>query len=142
MYWADKHAALPCRNSKLFHVAEKLGYEFELNGLDGEEVARIYNKYVEDSNNEPDCDELKTYAKDGLISMKHVYGKIKEHPYYMIKKGSKRNIGKDEKNKKTSSSLFSDLKSYIWPVCYYTFYLFLDQFFHQITIIDCPYVNI
>lgn len=86
MYWADKHAALPCRNSKLFHVAERLGYESELMGLDGEEVARIYNKYVEDRNNEPDWEELKTYAKDDVISMKHVYEKIKEAPVLHDKK--------------------------------------------------------
>jgi len=80
MYWVDKHAALPCRCSKLDSVASRLGFEPELMGLDGEDVGRIYSEYMEDSEKEPDWEELKTYAKDDVIAMKHIYEKIKEAP--------------------------------------------------------------
>lgn len=80
MYWTDKHAALPCRSSKLYDVSSRLGYEFSLLGLDGGEVGRLYTKYMDEKDFEPDWEELKTYAKDDVMSMKYIYDKIKESP--------------------------------------------------------------
>lgn len=80
MYWVDKHAALPCRCSKLESVASRLGYDPELIGLDGKEVGRIYSEYMKDGKKEPDWQALKTYAKDDVIAMKHIYDKIERAP--------------------------------------------------------------
>ncbi|MFW6376275.1 MAG: ribonuclease H-like domain-containing protein [Thermoplasmatota archaeon] len=80
MYWTDNHAALPCRSQKLYDVSSRLGYDSDLLGLDGEDVARIYTRHMNDPNFEPDWEELKRYAKDDVISMKYVYDKIKEAP--------------------------------------------------------------
>lgn len=80
MYWTDKHAALPCRSSKLDEVSTRLGYEPALMGLDGEDVARIYTGYMEDRSKEPDWNELLTYAKDDVISMKYVYERVRKAP--------------------------------------------------------------
>ena len=80
MYWTDKHAALPCRSSKLYDVSSRLGYESDLLGLDGEDVARMYTNYMEDREKEPDWKELKTYAKDDVVSMKYIYDRVKKAP--------------------------------------------------------------
>ncbi len=80
MYWVDKHAALPSRSSKLENVANRLGYEPELRGLDGEDVARRYTEYMNNREKEPDWDELMTYAKDDVVSMKYIYDEIKNAP--------------------------------------------------------------
>ncbi|MBS3790721.1 MAG: ribonuclease H-like domain-containing protein [Candidatus Thermoplasmatota archaeon] len=80
MYWVDKHAALPCRSSKLESVASRLGYEPDLVGLDGGDVGRIYSTYMEDMSKEPDWNELKTYARDDVVAMKYIYDKVKEAP--------------------------------------------------------------
>ncbi len=80
MYWVDKHAALPCRSSKLETVADRLGYEPELRGLDGGDVARSYTNYMDNRKKEPDWEELTTYAKDDVISMKYIYDEVDDAP--------------------------------------------------------------
>lgn len=80
MYWVDKHAAIPCRCSKLESVASRLGFESNIIGLDGGEVGRIYSEYMEDRKKEPNWKELKTYAKDDVIAMKHIYDRIRKAP--------------------------------------------------------------
>ncbi|MBS3816880.1 MAG: ribonuclease H-like domain-containing protein [Candidatus Thermoplasmatota archaeon] len=80
MEWSDKHAALPCRSSKLYDVSSRLGYESSLLGLDGGDVGRIYSRYMTDRDLEPDWEELKTYAKDDVMSMKYIYDEIKKGP--------------------------------------------------------------
>ncbi len=79
MKWAKKHAVLPCRTFKLENVAERLGYERESWGLTGEEVAKIYSRHM-DGGEEPDWEELQTYAKDDVVSLKHIYEVIEEAP--------------------------------------------------------------
>lgn len=80
MYWVDRHAALPCRCSKLESVASRLGFEPELVGLDGADVGRIYSEYMEEMGEEPDWEELEIYARDDVIAMKHIYDKIETAP--------------------------------------------------------------
>ncbi len=80
MYWVDKHAALPCRCSKLDIVASRLDFEQKLVGLDGGDVGRIYSEYMRDREKEPDWAELETYAKDDVLAMKHIYDRIEKAP--------------------------------------------------------------
>ncbi len=79
MNWAKKYAVLPCRTSKLENVAERLGYERDSWGLTGEEVAKIYSRYM-NGGEKPDWEELETYAKDDVISLKHIYDVIEDSP--------------------------------------------------------------
>ncbi|MEF8834745.1 MAG: ribonuclease H-like domain-containing protein [Candidatus Thermoplasmatota archaeon] len=80
MYWVDRHAALPCRCSKLESVSSRLGYDPDLVGLDGGDVGRIYSEYMEDRGKEPDWNELQTYGRDDVIAMKHIYDRIEKAP--------------------------------------------------------------
>lgn len=80
MRWVDRHAALPCRCSKLESVAMRVGYEPELLGLDGAEVGRMYSEYMENRDRELDWDELKLYGKEDVIAMKYIYDRVKGAP--------------------------------------------------------------
>ncbi|MFP4001284.1 MAG: ribonuclease H-like domain-containing protein [Thermoplasmata archaeon] len=80
MRWVDRHAALPCRSSKLESVAMRVGYGPELLGLDGAEVGKMYSEYMEDEDKELHWKELKLYGKEDVIAMKYIYDKIKEAP--------------------------------------------------------------
>lgn len=80
MYWVDRHAALPCRCSKLDSVASRLDFQQELVGLDGGDVGRIYSEYMRDREKEPCWEELETYAEEDVLAMKHIYDRIKEAP--------------------------------------------------------------
>ena len=80
MRWTDRHAALPCRSSKLDSVARRLGYEPEITGLDGSDVGRIYSEYMIDGDREPDWKELKLYGKEDVMEMKFIYDRIVQAP--------------------------------------------------------------
>ncbi len=80
MDWTKRHAALPCRTSKLDHVASRLDYEWSIRGLDGAEVGRLYSEYMDDEREEMPWKELKLYGKDDVIAMYHIYEEIRKAP--------------------------------------------------------------
>jgi len=82
MKWVNKKAVTYCRTSKLEDVAECLGYKREGKSmeLDGEEVAKMYVEYMTGESKKPDWDILRSYAKDDVLSLKHIYKKISEAP--------------------------------------------------------------
>ncbi|MEF8873246.1 MAG: ribonuclease H-like domain-containing protein [Candidatus Thermoplasmatota archaeon] len=82
MRWVKSHAVMSCRTSKLEDVAECLGYERGGDSLElsGEEVAQKYSDYMTGRGEEPDWGALKEYAKDDVISLKHIYEVISDAP--------------------------------------------------------------
>lgn len=76
---AKSCVALPTRSFRLETVAARLGYERELNGLSGKEGANRYVAWMS-GGDEPDWKKWISYCRDDVISMKHVYDRVREAP--------------------------------------------------------------
>ncbi len=80
MKWVKSFAGLTSRSSKLDDVASKLGYKWQVRGLDGKEVGTKYTEYMYDRTVEVPWEDFKLYGMDDVLSMKYIYEKIKDAP--------------------------------------------------------------
>lgn len=80
MNWTRRNAATPCRNSKLDDTASRLGYKWQIRGIDGKEVGDLYTSYMYDRSVRIPWDDFCLYGMDDVLAMKFVYEKIRNAP--------------------------------------------------------------
>lgn len=99
--WAVKegNAILPGRTNKLDDVAEALGYESADTGLTGGAVARAYQRWMTDSETEPDWERFESYCEDDVRGLATVHEALED---------SGRIVSKIEQDEPTTQRTLSD----------------------------------
>lgn len=74
--------AIPARSWSLDRIAKAAGYERRVSGLDGRDAAETYVRFM-NGGPEPDWEMWKTYCKDDVLAMVHLYDTLEqaEQPY-------------------------------------------------------------